>query len=417
MGKVSNRDNEAVATDSICLPGSTLPASPPISQPATPCSPCRGTIQSPIWPVPRVFDAAKRYRFAMTYRIAVWGPGNVGAPAIRAIVAHPALELAGVIVHSPEKEGQDAGLLAGLERVGVVATRDAEAVLNTQPDALFYGVNSDFRPAESQQECCDALRRGINVVCCGMYGLLHPASADPALAKPFAEACQQGASSFLTSGIDPGFAIDLLPLVLSGVCENFREIRIVENFNYAHYDQPEAVRNLVGMGRSMERTPPMLLPFAMEGVWGGALRLLADALDLEIDEIRCKVERHALEKDVTNSMGTFDAGTQGAFRFEIQGIVAGEARLVVEHITRISDETAPQWPLPAKQGHHQVRISGSPNLVVTIECEDANGDHAGGGNSAAACRLVGALPFVCDAAPGLVAATDLPLIAGRGLMR
>jgi len=352
----------------------------------------------------------------MPIRVVVWGPGNVGGPAVHGVIAHPELELAGVIVHSEAKEGRDAGELVGLPPVGLAATRDAELVLGTKPDALVYGVNSDFRPVEAADEICGALRAGINVVSAGMYGLLHPPSADPALRDRFEAACQEGGSSFVTSGIDPGFALDLLPAVLSGVCQEIREIRIVENFNYEHYDQPDAVRNLIGMGGSMSDTPPMLLPIAMEGVWGGAIRLLADALDLEVSEIRTSVERHALEESVTNGMGVFEAGTQGAFRFEVQGIVDGEPKLVVEHITRITDDTAPQWPKPAKQGYHQIRLSGSPDVVVTIECEDADGNHAGGGNRAAAGRLVNAIPALCRAEPGLLAATDLPLIVGRGLV-
>jgi len=353
----------------------------------------------------------------MSLRVVVWGPGNVGGPAIRCVLANPALELAGVIVHSEAKDDVDAGELVGLPLTGVRATRDVDAALATRPDALVYAVNSDFRPLEAIEECCNALAAGINVVTSGLYGLLHPPSAEAALRERFESACRAGRSSFLASGIDPGFAIDLLPIVLSGVCERIREIRIVENFNYEHYDQPEAVRNLVGMGLPMTQTPPMLLPIALEGVWGGALRGLAGALGLAVDEIRSSVERHPLETTVTNSMGTFEAGTQGAFRFEVAAVIDGEPKLVVEHVTRITDETAPQWPRPAKQGHHQVRIRGNPDLVVTVECEDEAGNHAGGGNSAAAARLVNAIPTVCDSPPGLLAAADLPIISGRGLVR
>ena len=88
-----------------------------------------------------------------------------------------------------------------------------------------------------------------------------------------------------------------------------------------------------------------------------------------------------------------------------------------EHITRISDDTAPQWPKPEKQGYHQIRLMGSPEIVMTLECEDADGNHAGGGNSAAAGRIVGAIPSLCRAEPGLLSPLDLPLIPGRGLVR
>jgi hypothetical protein len=115
-------------------------------------------------------------------------------------------------------------------------------------------------------------------------------------------------------------------------------------------------------------------------------------------------------------MGTFEAGTLGGFRFEVQAIVDGKPKLVVEHITRITDSTAPQWPKPEKQGYHQVRISGHPDIVLTVECEDAEGNHAGGGNAAAAARIVNALPTLCKAKPGVVSGAELPLIVGRGLV-
>jgi hypothetical protein len=341
----------------------------------------------------------------------------VGGPAVRGVVAHPQLELAGVIVHDPSKEGRDAGELVGLPPLGVAATRDADAVLATRPDALFYGVNADLRPAESGAEVREVLRAGIDVVSAGMYALVHPPSAPAAVREPFERACREGGSSLLSSGIDPGFAIDLLPVVLSGVCNAFREVRVVENFDYTHYDQPEAVRSLIGMGGPMDAVPPMLHPAALEAVWAGSLRALAGALDLEVDGIRTHVERHALERDLDHPMGRFARGTQGAFRFEVQALVDGEPRLVVEHVTRIDPSTAPRWPRPVGQGCHQVRITGDPDLVLTLECEDARGNHAGGGNAAAAARLVHAIPHVCAAPPGLLGATDLPLLPGRGRRR
>ena len=48
----------------------------------------------------------------MTYRVVVWGTGNVGRPAIRAVAAHRDLELVGVVVSNPAKVGKDAGELA-----------------------------------------------------------------------------------------------------------------------------------------------------------------------------------------------------------------------------------------------------------------------------------------------------------------
>lgn len=350
-------------------------------------------------------------------RVAVWGPGNVGAPALRTIISNPALELVGVVVHSPDKEGRDAGALVGLPDTGVIATRDAAVVLGARPDAIFYGATQDFRPAEAHQDMLGALEAGINVVTAGLYGLLHPATAEPALRARFEAACERGQSTFWTSGIDPGWAMDLLPIVLSGVCEEIREIRMIENFNYATYAVPDVVKGIIGFGKPMEETPLMLLPGIPSSIWGGSIRALAQALDVELDEVLEVIERHPLERDVEVSGDRHAKGTLGAFRFEVQGIVGGKPTLVVEHITRITDDTAPQWPRAEGMGHHRVRITGRPNVCVTVESEDDTGDHVAGGNATAAARLVNAIPLVCQAPPGLLSGAELPLVVGRGLVR
>jgi 4-hydroxy-tetrahydrodipicolinate reductase len=104
----------------------------------------------------------------------------------------------------------------------------------------------------------------------------------------------------------------------------------------------------------------------------------------------------------------------GALRFEVQGIVAGVPRLVVEHVTRVDDALAPDWP--TGNGSYRVLIKGSPAMRVEYEFWDERGDHAVGGVVLTATRIVNAIPAVCSAPPGLLSALDLPLVTGRGLM-
>jgi hypothetical protein len=177
------------------------------------------------------------------------------------------------------------------------------------------------------------------------------------------------------------------------------------------------VRNLVGFGLPMDNVPPMVMAGVPTMVWGGPIRMVARALGVELEEIREVVERRPLERTVTNQLGVFDAGTQGALRFEVQGIVGGQARIVIEHVTRIADDVAADWPKPEGAGAHGVRIKGRPNIELSIESEDERGDRAGGGNATAAARVVNAIPFVCQAVPGLLDALSVPLQPGRGLLK
>ncbi len=114
-------------------------------------------------------------------------------------------------------------------------------------------------------------------------------------------------------------------------------------------------------------------------------------------------------------MGKIEKGTMAALRFEVQGIVGGRPVLVVEHVTRMHDDIAPDWP--QSDGGYKVIIKGVPSIEVSLDMADEHGDHAVGGVVLTATRLVNAIPAVCDAKPGLLSALDLPLITGKGLLR
>ena len=82
----------------------------------------------------------------MTIKVIQWATGTVGEHAVRGIVAHPQLELAGLWVHSEAKEGVDAGELVGIDPTGVIATRDADELLASDAEVVCYTANSDLRP-------------------------------------------------------------------------------------------------------------------------------------------------------------------------------------------------------------------------------------------------------------------------------
>ncbi|WP_214321917.1 NAD(P)H-dependent amine dehydrogenase family protein [Nonomuraea sediminis] len=343
----------------------------------------------------------------------VWGTGNVGRAAIRAVVAHPGLELTGVVVHDPGKVGSDAGELAGLGRqVGVAAGDDVDAVLAAKPGAVVYAASGDIRPDEALGDVLRAVRAGAVVVTPSLYALYDQRNAPAELREQVLRAVAEGGGSLFVSGIDPGWGNDVLPVLISGLGGTIDVIRCQEIFDYTSYDQEDSVRYLVGMGQPMDYEPPMIAPTVPTMVWGGQVRLIARALGAELDDIREHVERQALDVSVTTAaMGVFDKGTQGAVRFEVQGIVKGEPRIVVEHVTRIHPSCAPDWP--TGEGAHRVIIEGRPRVQVTVEATDEGGNRAAGGNATAAGRLVNAIGWLTEAEPGLYDALDVPISPGR----
>ena len=144
--------------------------------------------------------------------------------------------------------------------------------------------------------------------------------------------------------------------------------------------------------------------------------MIADALGLELDEIREVHEFAAVDKDVDVEIGRIAAGTVAAIRFEVQGVVDGQPFIVVEHDTRIHDDAAPHWPqCRGGDNCYRVLLAGRPKLTCELDMEDEHGGD--GGLIACSMRVVNAIPAVCAAEPGLLSTLDLPLVFGRNVHR
>jgi len=351
----------------------------------------------------------------MKYRVIQWSTGNVGAFSLRTIIDHPELELVGLWVHSAAKSGKDAGELCGRPKVGVLATNDVDAILALDADCVCYTATADLRPFEAIDDICRILESGKDVVSSSVVPLVHPPSFIPELRDKLAASCQKGGTSFFTSGIDPGFGNDIFPLVLTGLCGHWEEVRVVEIINYATYNQPQVLFETMGFGTHMDDTPILLTRGTLEFGWGGTVNILAEGLGVKLDDITASYEKRPATRPIHIGDHTVETGTMGALRFEVRGIVAGKPAIVVEHVTRLDDDLAPDWP--KGNGSYRVIIKGFPTMRCELEFEDERGDHAVGGVILTATRLVNAIPAVYRAPPGLLSALDLPLITAKGLYR
>ncbi|GIW45303.1 MAG: diacylglycerol kinase [Candidatus Binatia bacterium] len=350
-------------------------------------------------------------------RVIQWATGHVGKHALRAILRHPELELVGVWVSSPEKAGRDVGELCGLGATGIRATGDAEALVRAEADCVCYTGATDYRPVEAIEDMCRLLASGKNVVTSSFVPLIYPWQVVPAFAQQLEEACQRGGSSFYCSGIDPGFSPDALPITLSSLCERIDSIRSQEIFNYATYDQPQTLFEVMGFGQPPGTPVPLLVPGALSMAWGASVRMVADALGVTLDGIEQRHEVEVAPEDFEISCGKIQKGTVAALRFEVMGMVRGEPRIVVEHVTRLRDDLAPHWPKGVGPGTYRVTIEGMPSLRCDLQVGFHSADHNIDGCVATAMRLVNAIPAVCRSTPGVKTYLDLPLTPGRHALR
>lgn len=349
-------------------------------------------------------------------KVIQWSTGNVGAHAVRLIAQHPALELVGLYVNSESKVGKDAGDLVGIPATGVLATNDIDALLALDADCVCYTSTADLRPLEAIADMARIAASGKNIVSSSVVPLLYPPHVEVGMRRPLEDACDVGRVSCFTSGIDPGWANDLLPLVLTGQCERIDSVRMMEIVNYATYAQPTVLFDTMGFGTSLDHTPLLLTPGVLTFAWGGVVKQIAAGLGVELEDIVETHEKVGAPHDIDLGFGVVKEGTMAAMRFEVQGIVGGKPRIVLEHVTRLDDDLAPDWPQPVGHSGYRVIVSGSPTYTLDLQMMGEDGDHNTAGLIGTAARLVNAIPAVCAAEPGLLCALDLPLVPGRGLM-
>jgi len=354
----------------------------------------------------------------MTYRVVQWSVGGVGRQALGALVRSRDFELVGVFTHGASRRGRDAGHLIGLDvETGVRATSDVDALLALRPDCVVFTSVGETRRRQAVADLARILRSGANVVSSSMMNLIYPPAADPRPIATLTEACVQGRSTLFTSGIDPGFSGDALPLAALQVCEQVETLRVQELSDYgAHPDSTWATP--YGFGQPEGAPAPILAPGVPTMFWGGMVTMLADVLDVDLDGHEEFCERWCTPEAFDVPIGRIEKGTVAAVRFGVAGIVGGRRRLFAEHVTRMRHDTAPHWPQPpaGTSSVHRVEIEGRPSLTLDLCLRGEGGGGDSQGLVATAMRLVNAIPAVVAAPPGIVTALDLDLVVGRSLL-
>src|SRR5262249_49246188 len=159
----------------------------------------------------------------MTIRVAQWATGNIGTRALREVIRHSSLELAGVLVYDPEKAGVDAGVLCGEDPVGVPATTDRRAIRALAADCVLY-----MPRAAELDDVVAMLEAGTNVVTtCGEFFDDGRPLGEQQRARVL-DACARGDSSIYATGSSPGFITDVLPFALLSLQCRVEAIEIEE---------------------------------------------------------------------------------------------------------------------------------------------------------------------------------------------
>jgi len=348
------------------------------------------------------------------YRVVQWTTGNVGKSSVTAIASNPNLELVGCYAWSEDKAGRDVGVLAGIEPLGVSATNDVDALLALKPDVVVY--NPMWIDVD---ELVRILEAGVNVVASASFitgGNLGDGR------DRIAAACEKGGSTMFGSGVSPGFA-ELLAIVAANACDRVDKVTIAESADTTLYDSPDTERP-VGFDKHID--DPELQPMAAEGtaVFAEAVQLIADAIGVELDEIKCVSEYAKTTQDLPMASWTIKAGHVAGVYASWQGIINGKTVIDINVRWKKGQTLEPDWQLDGDGW--KITIDGRPTVNMQvgflppmdmIESATSIEDFFVLGHIMTALPPIHAIPAVVAAAPGIATYNDLPLTLPRGVAR
>lgn len=329
------------------------------------------------------------------------------------IAANPTLDLVGCYSWSKDKAGKDVGELAGIAPLGVKATNDVDALLALKPDCVVY--NPMWIDVD---ELVRILSAGVNVVSSASFITGHNLDAGR---DRIEEACKQGGSTMFGSGVSPGFA-ELLAIVAASGCARVDKVTIAESSDTTFYDSPDTERPC---GFGMPIDDPNLAPMMSQGtaIFAEAVRLVADALGVELDEIVCEAEYAKTTEDVEMASWTIKADCVAGVFASWQGRVGGKTVVDLNVRWRKGQTLDPDWKVEGDPW--KITIDGLPTVTMQvgflppldfIEAAKTMDDFMGLGHIITAMPPIHAIPAVVAAAPGIATYNDLPLTLPRGVV-
>jgi 4-hydroxy-tetrahydrodipicolinate reductase len=357
------------------------------------------------------------------HRVLQWATGNTGQRALREVIRHPSLDLAGVLVYDPAKNGVDAGELCGEGRTGVLSTDDRDAVLKLGADCCVYMPRATGRGRtragltedELVEDVVAMLGSGTNIVttCSDLFA--RGARLSDTNRSRLLDACQRGGASVWASGSDPGFITETVPMALLSVQRRVDLIEIEEFGDLSRRPSAHMVMDQMRFGKPLAEFDPERRKNHLFGEYQPPLSVLADIAGFAIDEWTAEGGVAAAKHDVSIVAGEVKAGTAAAQRIVVHGRCAGSDRIRFVQYGFVASDVEPDWGL--QPTGWRIRVHGDAPFDVSMPFPVPLDELASVVPAFNANGPVNAIPYVCSAAPGILTTEDLPHILPRGPQR
>lgn len=327
-------------------------------------------------------------------RVVLFGLGPIGAGIARVAAERSDFQIVGAIDVDPAKVGKDAGEVVGLGRdLGVTVSDDALATLRSaRADVVLHATSSSLATVAPQLK--EIVQSGASVVST-CEELSYPWDTAKALAEELDRAAHAHRAAILGTGINPGFAMDALPLGLTAVCQRVDSVRVLRIQDAARRRLP--LQKKVGAGLTVEEFEERVKAGTVrhvglpESVYG-----IAHSLGWTVQRLEDEIEPVVATEEITSAEIAVSKGQVLGVKQHTVGIVDEKPLIDLEL----------QMYLGAPNPHDHVVVEGLPRVDTTV----AEGTH---GDLATAAIIVNAVFSLLHAPPGLRTMEEIPPVHYR----
>jgi 4-hydroxy-tetrahydrodipicolinate reductase len=315
-------------------------------------------------------------------RVIQFGLGAIGRSAARLALSRPGIELVGAIDRDPKLAGKDLGDVLGLNRKLGIAVADKPVVLfaQTPADAVIHCTTSSF--VEAYEQLTEIVRAGLHCVT-SCEEALFPYYRHKLLAGKLDDLCIQKSAAVVGTGVNPGFVMDTLALLLAMVCQRIDSVRVLRVVDAG--TRREALQRKVGATMTEEQFNDLNKNRKIGHVGlAESLVFLADGLGWQFDELTESVAPVIADKTIKTEFLTVSKGRVAGVRQFARGLRGGKEVLTLEL----------QMYVGAPHPRDQIEIVGEPPLRVVLEAGVP-------GDIATPAILVNSLPRLVEGQPGL----------------
>jgi hypothetical protein len=326
----------------------------------------------------------------MPIRVVLVGLGPIGTAVAGQLDRRKAFQIVGAVDIDPSKVGRDAGEVLELGRRMRVKVRDdiGPTLKATRPDVAVMCTGSRLKQVLPQFE--EVLSRRVPIVTTTEEAA-YPVARNRRFAKAVDQAARKAKVAVVSTGVNPGFIMDVLPIALTAVCERVDRIEVQRV-------QDARIRRLpfqrkIGAGLTAEQFQHGVDTGQLRHVgFSESIQMIADAVGWKLERVTDEVVPKIASSTVESELLAVDAGYVCGIVQDGIGYVKGEPRV------RLHLEAY----MGAPESFDSVLIEGSPRIHSKID----GGVH---GDIATASMVVNSIPAVLDAPPGLRTMRDLRL--------